>query len=130
MGNSLIIIDLHGTELVIFIIKIFQQSAGFPGGTHRALSGSVAQPDIGCLHLSSGDHPASTVAGEKQELERQGTGGYGKEAGQGAEHPQAMAALPDVIKRLVDDLKWTTMSFSFGASERMNWMPFKSVAAS
>ncbi len=55
-------------------------------GAHRALSGSDADPDTGCLYLPAGDYSAATVAGEEQGLEGPGSCGRGEEAGLGSEH--------------------------------------------
>ena len=51
------------------------------------LSGPAVGPGACRVHLSSGDHPASAVVGEEQELERQGAGGCREEAELGPEHP-------------------------------------------
>ena len=72
------------------------------------VSRQPAQPDAGGLDLSAGNHSAPAVAGKRIQTRKD------KEAGDAVKKQpwdpsiQAMAALPDVVKRLADDIQWTT----------------------
>ena len=84
------------------------RSTGFPGSAHSALSGSSPGPGAGGFHLSAGDHSAL-----QQWLDKNKALKDKALADAVAKQPwdpsvQALAALPEVVKRLGDDIGWTT----------------------
>src|SRR4029077_10997310 len=62
-------------------------SARFSGGAHSPLSGPIAGPDPGGVHLSPRAHPAPAVAGKEQKSEGQSARQGGGETVLGPKHP-------------------------------------------